>query len=268
MGGNHEQLLGAELERAWSWYAMTGGSRALRNALVASTKSTVGVAIRANEDGATEEPLLVSISGGPTGLLLAAGRLGVQRIVEISHHVAIIHRPMVEVLVMAARSGTKVAYLLGDMDAVGVLSLPLLREMVGGGELIEDGGGLYLSIVGGVEWREEVSRTLPTWVRTWLLSHLDSVADLDRAWLVSRVGDSDDFGVELVLEFSWDIPDEVRLDRTILLSRLLVESGAMREIHNWAGVSYLPSNHARDGHSLNRVQPLFSSRPMAGADAA
>ena len=247
---------------------LTGGSRAFRNALVASTKSTVGVAIRADGDVAKEEPLLVSVSGGPTGLLLAAGRLGAEKIVRISHHAAIIHRSMVEVLAMAAKSGAEIAYLLSDMDAVGVLSLPLLREMVGGGELIEDGGGLCLSIVGGVEWREEVSGTLPTWVRMWLLSHLDSVTDLDRAWLMSRVGDSDGFGVELVLEFSWDIPDEVRLDRTILLSRLLVASGAMREIHNWMGVSYLPSNHARDGHSLNRVRPLFSSRPTAGADAA
>jgi hypothetical protein len=218
---------------AWSWYAMTGAISSLRNALVASTKSTVGVAFRTDDNARPGEPLLISVGDGPISLVLASSRAGIEKILNISNQVTITPRSMEEALQIARRNGADSAFLFGELSATVILPINLLQELVCGAELIQDGDSLCMSILSPAEWTKEISESLPTWVRIWILDHLDQVADLDRAWLMTRMGEHGDQGSELVLDFAWDIPDEVRMDRAILLSRLLIHSGAMKEIPDW-----------------------------------
>jgi hypothetical protein len=157
---------------------------------------------------------------------------------------------------LAENHGADYICLDAGTDHGAVIPVSLLVSLENGSPLIDDGDAVCLATSGVSHWVERVPADTPTWIRLWLLQHLESVLDLKRAWLLNNVDDGV-VGCELVVDFSWDIPDSVRLDRAMRLVRELSKSGATAQIPGWQGVSYLPMHNEADEHPLGEVPAIF-----------
>ena len=244
---------------AWSWYAMTRTPKALRNALMASVNAKAGVAWVPSGDAGDRSPLLLEESSDRTCLLLTTSAEARDQISSRICDVEIELLTMSQALKVAAKHRANYICLDPGTDHGAMVPVALLADLDQGGTLVEENGAVCLTPSGVFDWVERDASETPTWIRLWLIQYLDAVADLERAWLLnSREGDR--AGCELVIDFAWDIPDEVRQDRAIRLVAELSRSGVIAKIPGWLGVSYLFMQDYRDPHPLQDVPALFAPR--------